>query len=336
MDKHLKLKNQTSYRGERHAWRRFLTETWGPVRNGNWMSKKTKGSFPKITPALTRSYGIWLLANYKKGTLEQSQAATNHYYLKAGQPAPWAGRTFARLMSAYKAARRELAIENGERHAAGARTGVPEQCFKFLLTKAESLPDDDPAVSEIAVIMTGFAFCLRASSLCFESQDVYFTNTGELIVNSFVVKCQDRSEKHARRIPPGPKAAGPTHPRTRYLTLMRRVIDKAHFYDCTGDPDESSTLITAMMETHIPTGVSVLPEGRTISSHSLRKAAASALFAIGADFYRAIMPWGCWKSFTSAEKYVDKKYVATTWSGGFFDWLRATSAVFTWNKELDE
>ena len=292
LEKHLKLKNPTAYKGERHAWRRFLTQIWGPVKHGKWMSKKTKGSFPKVTTELTKSFGVWLLSNYKKGTLEQTQAATNHFYQKAGQPPPWTGRSFARIMSAYKAARRELAIENGEKHAAGARTPVPEQCFKFLLTKAKTLPYDHLEVAEIAIIMTGFAFCLRASSLCFDKQDVYFTNAGELIVNSEVVKMKDRSEKHARRLPPGPKAAGPRHPRTRYLTLMRRVIDDDHFYDCTGEPDETAGLITKMMGRLIPDNVAMLPKGRTISSHSLRKASASALFAIAADFHRCIMPWG--------------------------------------------
>jgi hypothetical protein len=336
LDKHLKLKNPLAYKGERHAWRRFLTEIWGPIKEGNWMSKKTKGSFPKITTDLTKSFGIWLLANYRKGTLEQSQAATNHFYQKAGQPPPWTGRSFARIMSAYKAARRELAIERGEKHAAGARTPVPEQCFKFLLSKAEGLPNGHPEVAEIAIIMTGFAYCLRASSLCFEKEDVYFTNAGELIVNSEVVKTESRAHKHSKRLPPGPRAAGTRHPRTRYLALMRRVVDNDHFYDCTGEPDETSTLVTAMMRKLIPDNVAMLPQGRTISSHSLRKASASALFAIAADFHRCIMPWGGWRSLTSAEKYVDRKYLATSWSGGFFDWFRASDSLFCWNKDNDE
>ena len=147
---------------------------------------------------------------------------------------------------------------------------------------------------------------------------------------------KDRSEKHARRLPPGPKAAGPRHPRTRYLTLTRRVIVGDYFYDCTGEPDETAGLITKMMDRLIPDNVAMLPKGRTISSHSLRKASTSALFAIAADFHRCIMPWGGWKSLTSAEKYVDRGYLATSWSGGLFGSFRASVSLFAWDKGDDE
>ena len=64
MDKHPAPKSR-AYVGERKHVRIYLNET----RSGTikWLSRKCKGSFPKIDHEFLRNLACWLLDNYRKG-----------------------------------------------------------------------------------------------------------------------------------------------------------------------------------------------------------------------------------------------------------------------------
>ena len=347
MAKHLKPKSM-AYAGERKHLRKYLAETMPGGDQIKWISKKCKGSFPMINHEFVRDYAIWLLDNYKKGNLEMTQSAINYYYTEASMGPPWMGTAISRLMRAYQAARLELAIEAGQGSAAGTRVAVPEYVVIWLLQRAEegvatleeqATGQEDTTDTEWAVLMlVGWLFDLRASSMAVQVGDLYFSPHGYLVINSELVKMKDRGVKYQKQCPPPAKALGPRHPRARLFEVVRKTLASAEkcsavtFPELCPDPLVAAVEITAAMAIIIPDEISSLPEGKTISSHSWRKACASGLFSIGCSYQRAIMPWGQWKSQSSCEKYVDKEYVTTNFSVGMFDWLN-TSAAAVW---LDE
>ena len=348
MTKHLKPKSK-AYVGERKHLRQYLAETTAGGDKIKWISKKCKGSFPMINHEFVRDYSCWLLDNFRKGNLELTQSAVNYYYTEAAMPPPWMGIAINRVMRAYQAARLELAIEAGQGSAAGSRIAVPEYVVIWLLELAEAgmatleeeaTNQEDTATDTewVVLILVGWLFDLRASSMAVQVGDLYFSPHGYLVINSELVKMKDRGVKHQKQCPPPSKAAGPRHPRARLFEVVRKTLASAEkcsaikFPELCPDPLIAAVEITAAMVIIIPDEIASLPKGKTISSHSWRKACSSGLFSIGCSYQRAIMPWGQWKSQSSCEKYVDKEYVTTNFSVGMFDWLN-TSTVSVW---LDE
>jgi hypothetical protein len=346
MSKHLAPKSK-AYKGERKHVRIYLDQT----RSGaiKWLSRKCKGSFPKIDHEFVRNLACWFLDNYRKGTLELTQASMNFYYTRAGLPPQWMGIAINRVMRAYKAARAEVAMEAGQVSAAGNRTAVPEHAIEWLLEMAEReiiafevLPSRKEAtLVEWAVLMlVGWLFNLRASSMSVQKGDIYFSPRGFLVINSDLVKMKDRGVKHQKQCPPPEKNKGPKHPRARLFAVVRKMlsvvenagVEENIFPALCSDPLEAAKDITEKMLELIKTDVADLPKGKTISSHSWRKACSSGLFAIGCSYQRAIMVWGQWKSQSSCERYIDKTYAVTKFSVGMFDWL-PTSVATEWHAE---
>ena len=71
-----------------------------------------------------------------------------------------------------------------------------------------------------------------------------------------------------------------------------------------------------------PDGLLGLREGSFVSSHIFRKTGAVAAAGTLCQFNNAIMPWGHWRSVTSAERYVaDEDYVAGEVAVELFDFL---------------
>ena len=91
-------------------------------------------------------------------------------------------------------------------------------------------------------------------------------------------------------------------------------------------PSKVSDKISIAMETHLikpcatgctqPSGI---PPESFISSHSWRKAGASAI-ATFADFLK-LRRWGMWKSITAPILYIDDRYSVDPMMTALFDWI---------------
>ena len=115
-------------------------------------------------------------------------------------------------------------------------------------------------------------------------------------------------------------------------TDARPLFGPALFGDT---PARVSKIISDRMQSDFPAGTPGIPSGSHISSHSWRKAGASALAALRVPD-QVIKQWGMWRCRTSIDSYVDDEYRATNFLRQIFDWLvdpdyaqRAT--VSNWN-----
>lgn len=335
--KHMEFKGGNYDTEIRHA-RIFCTEVLGDITivknatnpGARWLDPDTKGSFPCFTVELTEHYIEWLLQHYKKGSLDQTCAALDGWYVKHGQPPQWAGR-YERLKKAYVAARLEIAIENGEVRAKGLRTAIPERVIIYLLKKGEMAAVGSATKAYCALNCLGYVGLLRASSLWFEEGDIKFTASGDLVVNSSVLKARTRAHKHRKDFPLPHKDAPADHPRRRLFALIKQCLDHGPEALCIVDcQTEVATTISAWMDANIPAAVTCLEAGFKISSHSLRKGGASAMFAIGLDPRRHIMPWGPWASIDSFERYLIKGFAVTPFSGALWDWFPIVTYAYAW------
>ena len=305
-----------------------------------WLVKDIKDTFPEWSVQLLQRFAGWLLDNYKKGTLAHTQAAVNFYYVESGLQTPWIGPMYHRTMTKYCDARRAIAIDNDEFESgqipAGCRIAVPEDVISWLLTFAESLPDRDSRLEKCAVILLGFLCLLRASSLYLEKGDVTFIQDGEgndtvLIVNSLCVKTLDKVSKHQLRCPAPDPSMGPKHPRARTFAVIKRAVARGSVtLGNIAAPGLAHSEVTKWMDELIPKDVSSLVKGEKITSHSLRKAGASAMCSLGIDVRSRVMPWGRWKSIASVERYAKLGYMVSSFSGAMFDWCLPPHSAFAW------
>lgn len=331
----------SNYDRDKEHWIKFLiADTASPNPPGGWMVETNKSSFPEINDKLVTRFAAYLLDNYNKGTMDNCRAAINHFYLEADLGVPWEGRAFKRTMVKYKEQRKKLAIKKGQHNMPGAppsgcRVPIPEDSIQWLLNYAEGLENPDPRKSRSTLILMGYLFLLRASSLAFKPGDISFVRDRDLrptalVVNSYV-KCMDKATPHQLRSVAPDRAFGTRHPRARIFDLVEKCLVHGDLF-CIKTPESANKLISTWIQDLIPDEVTRLVEGHKISSHSLRKAGASALVKMGACLLTRVMPWGRWKTVGSAEKYADKSYVATSFSGGVFDWLLPMGNPFRWNQ----
>ena len=330
-----------NYATEVRTLRLFLDEYLGDIQfvkgkrgpGARWLDPNTKGSFPCLTVELIEAFVEYLLTHYKKGTLDPTAAGIDNWYVKHGEPPQWAGR-FEQLKKGYIAARLEVAIENGEVKAAGVRTAVPERVIIFLLKLGEEAPVGSACKAYCALICLGYVGLLRASSLWFEEGDVRFSVSGDLVVNSSVLKAKSRAHKHRKDIGAPNPGAPKDHPRVRLLALVKQCLDFSPDALCIVDcQTKVAATITSWMDANIPESVICLQKGFVISSHSLRKGGASAMFAIGLDPRRHIMPWGPWASQDSFELYLIKGFAVTPFSGALWDWFPIVSYAYAWQTQ---
>ena len=208
MKKHEKQKSK-AYKSERKHVRKFLEDTVNDKIK--WLSRKVKGSFPKVDQDFVRRIAVYFLVHYRKANLELTQSAMNYYYTRANLQGEWVGITIGRVMRGYQAARLELAVERGEVSAGGRRTAVKECTIEWLLRTAEDTLEprtetgaaaDPLQAAWIGIFLIAWLFNLRASSVSFEKGDVYFTAHGHLGVRSSLVKMKDRGVKYQKTCPP--------------------------------------------------------------------------------------------------------------------------------------
>ena len=344
LQKHMKLKS-SNYETERRHFREWLTcQQVLPQPAAGWLIKGDKSTFPEFDIALLKKYGSWLLDHYRKGSLTHTQAAVNFYYAESGLPTPWVGRSFSRTSAKYMDARKELMIENGEFESGrgqlpmGCRVAVPEDTIKWLTAFGESLQPNDPRLPKVAIILIGFVFLLRASSLYFAPGDVRFIRDGDgaiatLIVESACVKTLDKAANHQMRCPAPNPGVSANHPRNRIFRLIEKALLRDEFFTLIPSPEAASDIVSKWMDDLIPAEVSSLVKGTKITSHSLRKAGASAMGSLGLDLRTIIMPWGRWRSMSSAEKYPEHGFMVSSFSGGVFSWCLPASSPFAWAED---
>ena len=338
MSKHLKL-SSNNYEREWKHFKEFLqsqSKVATPVKG--WLVPENSWSFPTFDVEFLEDYSAWLLDHYKKGSLVHSQAAINYYYAQAKLPSPWLGRRFTRIMTKYIDARKSKMVAAREftsgQTPMGCRVPVPEDVIENLLAIAEGLPDVNPNKSYITIILIGFLFLLRASSLYFEEGDIKFITNGDgrkttLVIQSLCVKAKSKAAKIQMRCPAPAEELGPSQPRARIFTLIEKCLEKGDLH-CIASPEEASATVTKWMQDIIPAELASLVEGEKITSHSLRKAGASALCSLGMDIKSKVMPWGGWKTVSSAEKYPVLGYLVTRFSGGVFSWMLPKGSPFEW------
>ena len=86
------------------------------------------------------------------------------------------------------------------------------------------------------------------------------------------------------------------------------------------DPKRAADVISQKMKEILHRGDCGIPLGTFISSHSWRKARASAAACLRIDWH-TIMCWGMWKTHISAEKYIDPTYLFDRVLASIFDFL---------------
>ena len=349
MHKATKLANPEKYFQEINALRKFLIETMPPPACGAWIIMDADGipdpaSMPiPFDNALLYKYAAWLLRTsnkYKKGNLSNARSATNFFYGRAKLGSPWQGSEFWRTMDGYTTARKAQAIEAGDHGAAGLRVAMRESTLVWCMDKAELYPDGNELKSAFTLILLGWVCLLRASSASFQVGDIeLITNhAGQVIsmlITSTVLKMEDGnpSEKKQLTLPAAPLGAPADHPRKRLFALVEIMLKCGNLALC-GAPSEANTVITGWMRDVIPENKKCLPKGHYISSHSLRKAGASTLAALGCSVTGTIMPWGRWDSLASCERYITKNFSVTKFSAGMFDWLLPPGASLQWFSDI--
>jgi len=223
-----------------------------------------------------------------------------------------------------------------------------------MLAKSERAEGVDLAFFSIFWIMLLFLF--RADTIGgiqSADTDIRFLRDGSL---TFMVRRLKRGTAHLQpfaRMIPAPK----NEFRRRVFAVIKKAValrdpnDSSKAMIRAGflgrSPGMASDEITKKMDGLLVTGLAesfMMGDGSHISSHSWRKAGASALAAIGAS-WQAIKLWGMWASTTSAERYVDNRYTVGPAARLLFDWILEygqhtpavpTSAQYTADDEVDD
>ena len=330
------LSNPEKYASEMKAYGLFANKRINGAPPGGWCvidadGKVASHRLPKFNNDTLVEFASWLLEDtnkYKKGSLDMTRSALNHYYIAAGFRAPWQGSSYFRAMSAYCAARKQQAIENGEVNAAGLRCPVPEDVLEWMMKQAEGMASGSETKTAFTLILIGWLFCLRASSTSFVRGDIRFARDDEgnptyLIIDSTSLKMEMGStpgEYKQRRCPAPDANLGVSHPRARLFELIEDMLLHGDL-SISGEPKEASGVVTGWLKDLVPENISNLPKGHSISSHSVRKAAASSLQQLGCPIETTIMPWGRWMSMSSCQLYLHKGYQVSRFAGAMFDWM---------------
>ena len=293
-----------------------------------WLDPECEDSFPKFTKALLDEISHHTLQNYNCATLDTIQSAINAAYSGAAigdGKGPWKNNTMAtKVARQYQKARAELVRQSGQK-AHFQRVELHEEVVQYLITIGLAARSGSLLKSECALLVTGTLFCLRACSLYFEDKDVSINSMGTLTVKSKFNKKNGEIVRQTKRAPP---AHGLDHPRARAMLLIAQALEgKGLGITPRGSETQTSKFISGLLVRIVPEDILDLAPGTQVSSHSLRKTAASAIAAAGVDIVRGLMPWGDWSTFDSMVKYINKNYLATSFSRRMWDWLGTAGDV---------
>ena len=258
-------------------------------------------------------------------------SAFNHVYGYHSLGRPWAGGAMTSLRKAFRKA--QVARSGAAGMAPGSlRIGVPFSLIVAMLSASERAVDTDLAFYGLFWLMLLFMF--RADTMggiLSADSDIRFLEDGSL---NFMVRRLKRGTAHLQPFTRSIPAPPPTNTfRTRVFEVIRRAVAlrnpqaptepliRAGFLGTT--PARASDALTNAMDRLLSANLSesfMMGDGSHISSHSWRKAAASALAAMQANWL-TIKMWGMWASANSAERYIDALYADHPMARMLFDWL---------------
>jgi hypothetical protein len=305
------------------------SELYRKPRNAkSWLDPKCKASFPKFSRQLLQVISEHTLKNYNIATLETVQGALNAAYSGAGigdGKGPWKNCPMATTEARkYKKARATLVKQTGQKNAY-KKVDLHEDAVKHILKVGEAAETGSMLKSECALLMVGVLFCLRSCSLYFEEGDVTINPLGTLTVMSKRNKKDGEIVRQVKRAPP---AWARGHPRARVMRLVSQALEGHGLCIVPrGTETRTSEFVTKILRDVVPEEVLNLAPGTQVTSHSLRKTAASAISAAGVDTERALMPWGDWTCHSSLTKYINRSYLVTEWSRRLWDWLGTAGDV---------
>ena len=311
-------------------------------------SREREGvSIPYFSINRLLGFAAYLSVWYNRATLGAYQSAVNHYYQLHGYGRPWLGTVFKRYMSAYATVHERDGVAAGA-HLGSLRTELPEQTVEWMLDNVDSLEPGDRGFILGVLIMILCFFRAHTWGSVQHEDDIYFDPEGNLVVVVRALKGQLLNTPELKTVPKcepaAPQAGGAPvrpHARARLFESIRKAQAAdiplrlgggsipanaaADYITNRLNPDRAEAADT--VDGIIPPAALPIPEGRFISSHSMRKTGASAAYQIGALFFESIVPWGGWKSTTSAERYVNKAYRCSAKGTLYqlFDFMRRAS-----------
>ena len=244
----------------------------------------------------------------------------------------WAGTDICDLTARYSAASKQRSQDLGV-EVASMRIATPAVGLVHLFKMLETAQGEFLCWMATFTIMLLFWF--RADTLGGvrrgdpaipdDPGDIYFNRHGYLC---FTVRRVKRGNAHiqafVKSIAPPPQG---NRLRTMIWARLRlalgvqkngtRLIGPQLWGD---DPKRVADVISKKMKELLHRGDTGVPLGTFISSHSWRKAGASAAARLQIDWH-TIMCWGMWVSHASAEKYVDPRYLFDRVLADIFDFL---------------
>ena len=262
---------------------------------------------------------------------------------------------FAEEMRAYEECRRKYDLLDGREVQEGGAARIREDAWASLLTEAEELcgkiqsmiarratgerlENLNRSFSRKMRILTMYVFMLRASSSKIPKDNMSINRDGSLrVVVDFWKRTKKRGytcEPRIKTCPTVGRSSMASHPRGRYLALMKYVIEWGGFTDLEGDIADQHKTITKTLEEvfggpqQLARSIAV---GRKATSHCCRKTAASAAFAAGLTSIGRLQKWGEWSRgnqgpgeaqyWGALRNYVDPDYEVSQFSKQMFDWL---------------
>ena len=250
--------------------------------------------------------------------------------LKKGRP--WSGTEISDLTARYAAASKQRSNDMGV-EVPSMRIPTPAigivHIFKLLETAQGEF------LCWLATFTIMLLFWFRADTLGGvrkgdparpdDPGDIYFSSHGYLC---FTVRRVKRGSAHIQAFV---KSISPPPPantlRTMIWAKLRLALDvKKNGTRLIGpqlwgdDPKRAADVISQKMKEILHRGDCGIPLGTFISSHSWRKAGASAAACLRIDWH-TIMCWGMWKTHISAEKYIDPTYLFDRVLASIFDFL---------------
>jgi len=250
--------------------------------------------------------------------------------LKLGRP--WTGTDITDLGARYAAASKQRSVDLGV-EVPSMRIATPAVGIVHLFKLLETARGE--FLCWLATFTIMLLFWFRADTLGGvlsedparpdDLGDIYFNSHGFLC---FTVRRVKRGTAHIQAFV---KSIAPP-PRTNKLRTMiwaqlrnalavqkngTRLIGPQLWGD---DPKRVADVISKKMKELLNRSDSGVPLGTFISSHSWRKAGASAAARLKIDWH-TIMCWGMWKSHNSAEKYIDPTYMFDRVLASIFDFL---------------
>jgi hypothetical protein len=234
----------------------------------------------------------------------------------------WAGEKLTRLKKAYY----QLQVKKGRAEGEPStriRVPLPASVLSIVVQKAEQTACPTER-AWLAVILLMMLLGYRSDTIAgldprLRPTDIAIHSDGSMTT---VVNRLKRGNAEANPIaiqtPPGGSAS---HVRSRVIRVVAAARTDIGPQLFGKKPQEVAAKITAAMDEYLGSEIRErIPEHTFCSSHSMRKAGASALNAMNVSMF-TLRRWGLWKTYTSPEKYCDQTYTVDDATRQLFDHL---------------